>query len=222
MPEKVFCIMPTRTSPMVSAWNALGRAASVYGAPMTIQPGQPRDFNRNRCVALFMEDERKSDWLLFVDDDTTIPPDTISKLLAVNKPIVSGVQPLWLLGALVANVKLRDGEDGAVAPWPDWITWQRPADPFRIGFCGFGCILIHRNVFEAIGYPWFVESYGDVWGEGNRTEDIDFCLKAAAKGFDIYCEPSVVCGHNKNVDLRDWLPRSQINLTVTRPTNAGE
>lgn len=219
MHEKVFCVMPTRTSPDVEAWNHMGRAASVYGAPMTVQPGQPRDFNRNRCVALFLEDNR--DWLFFVDDDTTIPDDAIAKLLAVGKPIVSGVQPLWLTGQLVANVKLEDGPDGPF-PWPDWVTWNRPAEPFRIGYCGFGCILIHRSVLVDIGYPWFVESYGDVWGKDNKTEDIDFCQKATKAGYEIWCEPTVECGHFKKVDLRKWIPRSQLNLTVTRPTTAGE
>lgn len=224
----VMCIMPTRDRPMVAAWNALYRAANRYcrqdpGGNLckaTIQPGQPRDFNRNRCCALFLE-TADAEWMLMVDDDTNIPEDAISKLMAVGKPVVSGVQPLWLQECLVANVMLPS-EDGERMPWPDYLTWRRPDEPFRIGFCGFGCVLVRRDVIEAIGHPWFVESYGDVWGKGNKTEDIDFCQRAASKGFEIWCEPTVLCGHHKSLDLTAWLPRKQINLTVTRPTTAGE
>lgn len=219
---KVLCVMPTRVSPDVRARAAMDVAGNTYGAPVTVQRGEPRDFNRNRCVQLFLEHERHFDYMLFVDDDTTIPPDTIARLLAVDKPIVSGVQPLWMHEILVANVKLPDGPNGEPAAWPDWISWARPAEPFRIGFCGFGCILIRRDVFEAIGYPWFVEKYGDVWGKGNMTEDIDFNIKANAAGIEQWCEPTVVCGHLKEVNLLEWLPRSQINLTVPRPLTVGE
>lgn len=222
MGNTVLTMMPTRVAPDVSAWDMAALAACKYGSPICIQRGEPRDFNRNRCVQIFLDNEAKHDWLFFVDDDTIIPEFAIERLLAVGKPIVTGIQPLYLMGCLVANVKLKDGEGGISAPWPAWVTWKRPSEPFEIGFCGFGCILIHRSVFESIGYPWFVESYGDVWGAGNRTEDIDFCLKAQAKGFEIWCDPSVECGHLKRVDLREWLLRKEINLTITRQTTAGE
>lgn len=223
MSEKktVFCVMPTRDRPAVQAWNAMGRAASAYGCPVTIQPGQPRDFNRNRCVALFLE-QPAYDYILFVDDDTVVPVDAIPKLLALDKPVAIGVQPLYFSGIFVANVKLPDDPVNGPYPWPDWITWRRPSEPFRAGYCGLGCTLIRRDVLEKIGHPWFVEEYGNVWGEGNVTEDTYFCQKVAAAGYEIWCDPTVVCGHLKTVDLLDWLPRQFVNLKITRPTTTGE
>lgn len=48
-------------------------------------------------------------------------------------------------------------------------------------------MLIRREVLEAVEPPWF--EYGD------RSEDIMFCEKAKAAGFEIYCDLSARLGH---------------------------
>lgn len=216
---KVILCMPTRDRPHLPAWNAAAVACATY-AHAAIMPmhGEPRDVNRNRCVRQFL-DREDSDWMLWVDDDTLIPPDTVARLLAHDKPFVTGVQPLCLDGILVANVRLGPAPDGRIRAWPDWICWQRPAAPFRALYCGFGCVLTHRSLLTDIGNPWFVENYGDLYGRNNVTEDIHFCERAAACGFELWCDPQVVCGHLKIMDMRDWLPRKQVNMTVTTPVS---
>ena len=213
---KVCCIMPTRGCPEPAALRALMVAAGNAGAPLDTPNRAPRDFARNMAVRQFLNSQ--AEWLLFVDDDTVIPPDTIERLLAVDKPIIAAVQPLMLEGYLVANVMPLPTTADPVPYWTPWLKWKPDADPFLIRYCGFGCVLIHRRVFEDCGWPWFHEDPGDELGRNNVTEDVYFCRKARRAKFQVWCHPGVVCGHIKRVDLRDVYPRQSIrNVSENQP-----
>ncbi len=149
-------------------------------------------------------------------DDTTIPKDTIKRLLAVDQQIVCGVQPLLLpikkKEAMVVNIMPFPTAEHTRPFWPDWLTWKPPTEPFPVFNIGFGCVLLHRDPLEKLGFPWFQEDYGDAWGANNITEDIFFCQKVSRAGYQIWCEPTVICGHYKTVDLRTIVPRSRTEL----------
>ena len=53
-----------------------------------------------------------------------------------------------------------------------------------------GCLLIKRDVLEAVGYPWFRNHEHSAGGE-----DFFFCERARALGFPIYADFSVQCTH---------------------------
>ena len=70
----------------------------------------------------------------------------------------------------------------------------RGNDITRIGACGFGCVLVKKRVFEAVGYPQFV--YKQALDHAHTfSEDLDFCSKALSKGFEIFVDPTILCGH---------------------------
>ena len=212
MKPKVMIAMPTRSGPDETAENAVERASIAYGAPLIRPRIEPRDKARNVIANRFLTDAGQYDYLLFVDDDTVIPEDSIERLLAVKQPVVSGVQPLNMGGAIVANVAFLP-EPGDTAPhWPEWWGWDRPTKPYQIGACGFGCILIHRWVFETLPWPWFAERIVDRAGLDHRTEDVFFCMLCHDANIPIWCEPTVVCGHRKRVDLTEWVPRKRVHL----------
>lgn len=213
--------MPCRNVPHPRAFKAVCAVSSRNRIAYDTPAAEPRERNRNNVVAGFLE-HKQFDWLLFVDDDTVIPEDAAEKLIDVGKPFVTGVQPLMLpskdeAGAFhyVANVMRFPTAEHRTPHWPDWFEWKRPSTPFRVFHCGFGCVLLSREVLESIGFPWFREDYGDQWNRNAITEDIYFCDRARRAGFDIWCEPSVVCGHYKTVDLLDVVPRSRINWAPT-------
>lgn len=215
----VCCVMPCRTTPHPKAFKALQVAAAHYGAPFDTPAREPRERNRNIAVSQFLETDG-FEWLLMVDDDTTVPADCIEKMLAVGQPIVTGMQPLMLPTAgetngfpnwhLVANVMQFPTSSESRPYWPDWMTWQPPDKPFKVFHCGFGCVLIQRKVLVDTGFPWFREDYGDQWGRNNITEDIYFCDHVRRANYDIWCEPSVICGHYKVTNLCEIVPRCRI------------
>ena len=82
--------------------------------------------------------------------------------------------------------------------WTDWK--EPPAELFKVGGCGFGCALMKSDVL------WDVQTeFGEMKEEytalamfnpiSNMGEDLSFCWRARACGYEIWCDPSIVCGH---------------------------
>lgn len=60
---------------------------------------------------------------------------------------------------------------------------------------GAGCILIAREVFEAIEPPWWEWDYKNYDKGRMRSPDAYFCEKAQKKGFKIWADPSTCSPH---------------------------
>jgi len=75
-----------------------------------------------------------------------------------------------------------------------------------VHWMGSGMMLIKRNVFEKIEYPWYRHFMIQA---GNRQkeagEDISFCMGASNAGFKIWCDFDNPVNHKKrNQDSFDW------------------
>lgn len=143
---------------------------------------------------------RDFDYLFSVDHDITFPPDTLKKLLAHDKDLVSGVyrqrlepQMLEIYEPFGTRMSTEDlyGKD-----------WNLVG----IGGCGFGCVLVKKEVLVGVGYPQF--EYHPALDHGNTiSEDTDFCKKAMTKGFRLWCDPSVRCGHIGSTTMHVEVPK---------------
>lgn len=125
--------------------------------------------------------------VFFLDSDMRFPWQSLLRLLAANKDIVG------------VNYSVRKGipKPVAFADLEAKGEFQRFLQPTRQPFTGdqyvkvhglgMGMVLIRREVFEAIQFPWFETVYDKV----NRKwvgEDVDFCIKARAAGYDVWCD----------------------------------
>ena len=65
-------------------------------------------------------------------------------------------------------------------------------EAFRIAACGFGCVLMRtevlRDVMNSNNGKCFIP-------EPKLGEDVAFCRRAKALGYDIWCEPTARVGH---------------------------
>lgn len=124
------------------------------------------------------------EWLWFMDDDHAFAPGLLEGLLRHDLPLVVPVcltrvapfVPVTYTKKIAKNLYLpialpEHPEDGLV----------------RLEAGGCAGMLIRREVIEAIEPPWF--EYTD------RSEDLVFCEKAKAAGFEIYCDLSARLGH---------------------------
>ena len=150
---------------------------------------------------------RDFDYLFSVDHDITFPPDTLKKLLAHDQDLVSGVY----------RQRLEPQQLEIYEPWGGRMsTEDLYAKNWRligIGGCGFGCVLVKKEVLESVGYPQF--EYHPALDHGNTiSEDTDFCKKAIVKGFKLWCDPSVRCGHIGSTTMHVEVPK--INPIETR------
>lgn len=142
---------------------------------------------------------RDYDYLFSVDHDITFPPDTLKKLLAHDQDLVSGVyrqrlepQMLEIYEPFGTRMSTKD-------------LYAKNWNLVDIGGCGFGCVLVKKEVLVGVGYPQF--EYHPALDHGNTiSEDTDFCKKAITKGFKLWCDPSVRCGHIGSTTMHVQLP----------------
>ena len=126
------------------------------------------------------------DYLFSVDSDVTFDNDVLQKFIDHDVDVVSGIyrqrkddQILEIYGEHGSNLAWSDISDNKL---------------FKIGGCGFGCVLVKREVFEDVGQPAF-EYHVALDHKNTVSEDWDFCSKARDKGFGVWADTDVVCGH---------------------------
>jgi len=134
--------------------------------------------------------------IFMVEEDVVVPENALENMIIEDKPIVFIDYPV--------------GEG--------WSTVCKKAN--KILWSGLGCILIKREVFEKIEYPWFetdkslkiknidtmdyvIENVTNKYG----GHDIIFGIKANENGFNIYCMPNIECDHLRLQELG----RPQVN-----------
>ncbi len=167
----------------------------------------------NQLVDDFLEDETATH-LFHTECDMLLPDDAITKLVALDKDIASGLyfirngegQPC-LYQKVVVN---RDN------PYPHSPVRIFPQDrPFRVDCPGLGCVVFKRSVFERLPRPWFDLS-------ANRYgSDMFFFTNAKRAGIETWCDPSVRCGqvdytvityeaYEKRLKDDEWLSKGVI------------
>jgi GT2 family glycosyltransferase len=125
------------------------------------------------------------DYLLAIDHDVVFEKDTLKKMLAHDKPLVSGVYRQRMDPPMIEiydhNMVRMDISN---------LTGSLQ----EIGGCGFGCVLVKREVFASMPYPWFVYHQSLNHNE-TFSEDLDFCRKARDRGYKLYADSSILCKH---------------------------
>jgi GT2 family glycosyltransferase len=149
-----------------------------------------------------------SEWAWYLDTDSIFAPDVLPRLLETAKEKRAKV-----VGGLVFIYKKSTGE---IYPNCFWEVEDRkpgsarykhgamfPAEPFEIDATGGACLLVHREVLEAVGerykdhpYPWQDERIDPNTG-GMEGEDLVFCQKIKECGYSIWYDPQAMVGHLK-------------------------
>jgi GT2 family glycosyltransferase len=205
----VLCPISQSVSPQVfqSAVAAIGHTAA-NGAKIEYIGVTERtliESARNILSREFLK--TKSEWSFWLDSDMIIPPDTICRLLNVatakNAKMVTGIYyqrgnkywPVcWIRDpkldtperVMHMNEKEFSSNEHLGIPC---MPGPEAKEPFLVDTAGFGCCLIHRNVFEATEDPWFQ------FLKGKCSEDFYFFVQARKKGFKLWADPSLRIGH---------------------------
>ena len=131
------------------------------------------------------------DYLFSVDSDIVFPADTLKKMLAHDRDVVSGLYIQRIPGTHALEIYLPNQWGGMERAD---IKQLPPNGLAEIGGCGFGCALVKSEVFRAVGYPQF-EYHVALDHKDTVSEDTDFCAKARNKGFKIFADTSIRCDH---------------------------
>lgn len=131
------------------------------------------------------------DYLFSVDSDIAFPSDTLQRLLAHDKDMVSALYIQRIPGTHTVEV-MRKNQYGGVfhVPYED----LKGRGLVEVDTCGFGCVLIKREVFTSTQYPWF--EYKSSLDHGSTvSEDTWFCQEAQKRGHRIWADTSILCDH---------------------------
>lgn len=157
---------------------------------------RPHAQARNEIAKRFLESD--AEYLLWIDSDTIWQPEDFKLIFDEldNADMVSGIQfacsehHLPLIRRM--NLKL-----GVMEPIP---VLPKDGNPFEIGGCGFGFVIMKREVVESVPEPRFEFRSG-------FSEDLYFCIRALQRGFKIHAHPLAMVGHiaEKVFDVRDFI-----------------
>jgi hypothetical protein len=158
----------------------------------------------------------KDEFLLMLDDDCDMAPQTLTRLLSRNLPIVGALTWTKSVPPTPTIWRGASGITGSFVTWrtrvDDVVKWlertevgaeirknqdksalvldYNPPDALsRTDNIGFHCLLIRRDALETIGEPFCQETPQGV------HEDFDFSSRAICAGFDLFVDKTVFAGH---------------------------
>lgn len=148
--------------------------------------------SRNQLGAKAIQDEY--DYVMWFDSDMVFQPDTMLRMLEImdenDIDFLTGLyfrrQPPFT-PVIFDQLDLR--EDGMGVDHHNFETV--PEERIKVAGCGFGCVLVKTDVlfevqakYDCMFTPFL-----------SMGEDLSFCWRARQCGYDIWCDPSIECGH---------------------------
>ena len=142
-----------------------------------------------RNVVLGLMDSRSYDYLFHVDSDVIVPKDALTKLIFHKKKMVGAPVPIGdkkdpnRVPCVLKNFKRN--MDGTI----NYYLMEELGDELiKVPGCGVGCLLIHRSVLQNV---YFKNAKCLDW-----ADDITFLAECHAKGYDSWCDPTIVVEHD--------------------------
>jgi len=206
------CI-PTMGEPTWSLFDSFGQWQSYHYsqhpemAVTIIRPPRPLPVDVARTFLAEQVLSGDYDYLWFTDQDASYLPTTLERLMAWDVPIVGALCMIrastWCMPMVFKGQKEPGSEEYRI-PVDEVYNYLRvnadvetndpqaiepvPVDSlFECDFTGCHCLLIKREVLEALKPPWFSGRPGQ--------EDRYFCFKAKEAGFPVYVDFSTLAGH---------------------------
>jgi len=165
------------------------------------EPNYVAEIGRNTLIANILDFHPEVTHIFFLDADTLPPKDTILKLLAHDKDIVAGAYPLMGQGKKCWNMSISEEMPQSLVEYKDL-----PAGLFKATAIGGSTVLIKREVFERMEFPWFKTICER--GITHMGHDFYFANKARKLGYEIWVDPTIKCNHYQNdIDLLEMFER---------------
>ncbi len=209
MENKILIGVPTADSARQAQWyDYFNMLEKPLGTIITFSHGQSPARNRNMIIEQAVE--IGATHILFLDDDVAMPQDTLTRLLAHDKDIVTGV---YLMRNHPHQPIIFDKVTDEGRCTHHKLTQTKGLIP--IVNCGLGLVLIKTKVFNTMEKPWIRlgELEKDHW-----CDDIGFFNRVREQGYQLYCDPEVRAGHMAMVTI--WPTITDDKWHVTYDTRA--
>lgn len=131
------------------------------------------------------------DWLFLLNDDQLYNPGTLTRLLAHNRPVVTGLTTGRTF-PFVPAIYGPQRADGSMTPI--FLT-PMMCGLWPIHYCGDHSLLIRRDVLETMRQPWWAHN-SERWPGRERVQhDVVFCDGVRNAGYEIVCDLDTPVGH---------------------------
>lgn len=161
---------------------------------LAIVEGRPADYVRNTVVKTLLDSSGLSH-VFFLDSDIEPPLDCLDRLLAVEAPLVTGAYPVLMPDGLRWALADKDAD----RRYRLLKRLESTTEPFLVHAGGAGCLLVRRDVFDKVKWPWF--RWVEMPDGSQISEDIYFFRKCNEAGLRVTVEPQVLCNHYKTLNL---------------------
>lgn len=175
------------------------------------------DCARNGFTEAFLETD--SQWMFCMDSDMIFPKETLVEMFRVaeekDAKLLTGIYyqrkgnnlpVLWTRGdkTVTGGIAGEGTKKSEVNKYVGSFTFPHPdkKEPFPIHAAGFGCVLVHRSVFEKMDRPWFK------FIPGVCSEDFYFFVNAKELGYTAWAIPTLDLLHMGDppfIGKRDFL-----------------
>jgi len=153
----------------------MGSVRSFKRATYQIELGYATDIARCRLVRMVRQEHYSH--TLFVDDDMSFPADGAERLFAHGKHIIAANYTCRVFPVLPLS-----GHNG-MRVFSKGKTGLQQVDYAPTGF-----MLIDNSVFDKLDMPWFQTTFQPHDPENWMSDDVWFCNKARAAGFEIWVD----------------------------------
>lgn len=159
---------------------------------------------RNRIVKTAKE--RKADYILMIDNDVIVKPETLLWFMEDEADVCLGYYPhrdadnVYRGRMCVCKLENEKGERYFHYPAESEYTADdmkelRESGNYKIQIHGggMGCAFINTKIFDLMNYPWY---YWVNYDDGNvLSEDLYFCEQCKRLQIPIYTDSRIECGH---------------------------
>ena len=153
-----------------------------------------------------------ADLVFWLDSDMVFEPSTLVDMVKTltdnDLDFLTGIYyrrtPPF---SAVAFKTMELNEEGTEFKWTEFD--EIPNEPFEVGACGFGCVLMKTEIFVAV-FSKFGQMFTPIV---NCCEDIAFCWRARQCGYKIIADPSIELGHvGHTVITKEFFKNYQLTL----------
>lgn len=171
--------------------QSLATLKKVGDVAVTFQVGSLVYTSRNRLAQIAINEA--TDFVLWLDSDMVIPPETLQYMIRVMEEkdldVLSGLY--FRRAHPYTPVLFKTLEiDESGCRWTEW-SGDIPDGLTEVGGVGFGCVLMRTEVLISVQAKYY-DMFTPLNGAG---EDLSFCWRARQCGYRIWLDPAIQLGH---------------------------
>ncbi len=133
------------------------------------------------------------DYILYHDSDISITIQGLELLLALDKPVVTGLCAMMKNNVIRWAIGLNKVENSYT-----YLTGEI-TNPMPVAACGAACLLVKNEVFKGVEWPWF--DFELLPSKAIRGEDFSFSDKCNKNGYEVWLEPRAIANHYKKINI---------------------